>query len=231
MKITTPVVACALCTLMPSAYAATVEISLTPLSGVVADGTRIYRADLSAVGINELSTITLTDNNSGIGGSPGEYSGYDLDAIKLSYTLATTSAEASAAPVLDALAFTDAATLYSPGTQRPPADAKLAGTNAQGTGVDFGFATLGDFDGIYFGPGSVTLGDGGSITFNLSAPVSIEGLYLYLGEVSGEETLAGTVVVSDVAEIPLPAAGWLLGSALIGLGLTGKKRAARCVEG
>ena len=40
------------------------------------------------------------------------------------------------------------------------------------------------FDAIWFGAGSVTLGDGGRISFNLTSPTSTAGLYLYVGEVS-----------------------------------------------
>jgi MYXO-CTERM domain-containing protein len=186
--------------LAPGAQAATVSVGFTPLPGFAGvNGTAIYMADLSGLAMSEIRSITLVDSNSGVGGSPGAFSGFDLDAIKLSTTLASTALAASAAAGLDVFDFSAAGTLYTPGTQRAPAATKLSGTDATGTQVDPLFATLSVFDAIWFGAGSVTLGDGGSIAFNLTMPTSTSGLYLYVGEVSGDpgEALSGLLLVSS----------------------------------
>lgn len=59
-----------------------------------AESTRMYRADLTGLGLSEISAITVNDSNSGLGGSPGIYSGFDLDAIFLDIDgLLTTTAD------------------------------------------------------------------------------------------------------------------------------------------
>lgn len=199
--------------------AATVGVNFTRLSGSVAQGTAIFRADLTSIGFDDVLSITLIDSNSKIGGSNGQYSGFDLDAIKLSNVFATTAASASNAASINEFDFNPTGTIFNPGSQRAPQDSKLNGTNGTGLAVDPSFATLNVFDAIFFGTGSVTLGDGGSISFNLKNGVSTENLYLYLGEVSGSagEALNGTLLVSDVATVPVPGALWLFGSAMLGL--------------
>lgn len=77
-------------------------------------------------------------------------------------------------------------------------------------------ATLGSFDAVWFNRGSVSLGDGGNITFNLTAPVPTAGLYLYVGEVGNTagENIGGVFV--SAAPVPEPGT-WML--MLAGLGL------------
>jgi hypothetical protein len=201
-----------------SSRADTAEVSFVRLSGSVAQGTAIFRADLSGVSFDEIYSITLIDSNSQTGGSPGQYSGFDLDAIKISTTLATTASEASAAVAMDVFDFNPTGTFLIPGTQRPPVDSKLNGTDETGLNVDPNWATLGAFDAIFFSTGSVTLGDGGRLSFNLTSPVSAEGLYIYLGEVSGSagEGIAGSLIVSTLP-VPEPAttALWAAGLACL----------------
>lgn len=199
--------------------ASTVGVGFTRLSGSVAQGTAIFRADLTGIGFNEVTSVTLIDSNSKVGGSSGQYSGFDLDAIKLSNVYATSASEASSAASIDEFDFNPTGTIFSPGTQRAPQDPKLHGTDASGLAVDPAFATLNSFDAIFFSTGSVTLGDGGSITFNLKNAVQTENLYLYLGEVSGSsgEALNGSLLVSDLAPVPVPGAFVLFGSVILGM--------------
>lgn len=179
--------------------AKTVEISLTRLSGSTAEGTAVFRADLTSLDVESIRSITLLDSNSKVGGSAGQYSGFDLDAIKLSHSFVETATEVSSSPSVNEFNFDSSGTLFTPGSQRDPKDQKLNGTDDSGQIVDKDFATLDLFDGIFFGTGSVSLGDGGSITFNLNQDVSVNGLYLYIGEVSGSagEGINGTLLISD----------------------------------
>lgn len=198
-------------------YAASVQVDFSRLGGVVGpagSSTSVFRADLSGVPFSELLSITLQDSGSGVGGSPGQFSGFDLDAIKLSTTFAATAAAASAAPGIDAFDFASTGALFRPGSQRAPADPKLFGTDGTGMRIDPDFATLDAFDGVFFQTGALTLGDGGSIIFNLTTPVPTEGLLLYVGELgTNGESLAATIEVSD-ASAPEPWAAALLGLAL-----------------
>ncbi|MEO0923080.1 MAG: hypothetical protein AAFY09_09965, partial [Pseudomonadota bacterium] len=67
-----------------SAYAATVMPVFTDqgidTSGTAQD-TRMFRADLTGLGLAEIGAVTVNDSNSGFGGSSGIFSGFDLDAI------------------------------------------------------------------------------------------------------------------------------------------------------
>src|SRR5690242_11416390 len=79
--------------------ASAVPVSLTLLSGSTGDNpavTAVFRADLSAIG-GLIQSISIVDDSGGIGGSPGQFSGFDLDAIKISQTFCTTATCAASA--------------------------------------------------------------------------------------------------------------------------------------
>lgn len=212
-----------------SASAQPIGVDFVRLSGSVAQGTAVFRADLSSIALSEIRSITLIDSDSGTGGSPGQYSGFDLDAIKLSTTLATSAAQASGAIGLDVFDFRPSGTLFTPGTQRAPVNPKLNGTDPTGLNVDPTWATLASFDAVWFGTGSVTLGDGGRVAFNLTSPVSTSGLYLYIGEVSGDpgEAIAGSLLVSALP-VPEPSTSTLIlmGSLLVAGAARHRRRVA-----
>jgi hypothetical protein len=207
----------------PASAAALTFTQLAGVTGGTLQGTSVYRADLGSVGLAALQSIAIQDNSGGLGGAGGAFSGFDLDAIKLSTTLCATSACAQGLVGLAVFDFTSAAsTIFTPGTQRPPTDPNLFGTDASGTQVDNAIATLGAFDGestTVTPAGFLSLGDNGAIAFNLLASVSTAGLYLYIGEVGNNgELAAGTVTVSD-NRIALPSTLALASLGLVGLGL------------
>lgn len=166
----------------------------------------IFVADLSNVGF-DISSLVIADSNSGQGGSIGRFSGFDLDAIKLSNTLATSTTEVNALPGLNVFDFSPMGTIFTPGSQRPGAGSgsvfespDLSGTT-NGL-VNNGIATLNSFDSnnnVNNPLGAVSLGDGGKIGFNLSSSVSSQSpLYLYIGEVGDNgEVAAGNISVSN----------------------------------
>jgi hypothetical protein len=219
--------------LTTGAHAATVSPTFVDV-GIDTTGTatqtRMYRADLTGLGLTEIASIKITDSNSGIGGSPGIYSGFDLDAIFLDIDgdLSTSGDR-----------FYASSFLFTAGTIRPggffgpsPSGGPTNGSASSST-VDEAWATLNSIDGIFFGAGSLTLGDGGMLTAIFDPKVAIgASLYLFVGEVSGDagEKVDGLIEVSDTipdaAVIPLPAAGWLLLSALGGIALLRRRRAA-----
>ncbi|HZT55031.1 MAG TPA: PEP-CTERM sorting domain-containing protein, partial [Burkholderiaceae bacterium] len=147
-----------------------------------------------------------------------------LDAIKLSTTNCADAACAQAAGAIGVFDFV-AGVVYNPGTQRAPADAKLFGTGPTGTTVNNTVATLGLFDAVSStGPdaaGFLSLGDNGSIAFNLTSAISTAGLYLYIGEVGDNGEVAGSNIElrhDPVPGIPEPSTYALM---LAGLGAVG----------
>ena len=203
--------------LASAAHAVPVSLTkLTGLTGGVVGNTAVYKADLSTIGLATILSIGIRDNSSGLGGAAGQFSGFDLDAIKLSTTDCADAACAKAAAGLSVFDFL-AGIVFTPGTQRAPADPKLFGTDASGTAVDDAVASLGLFDAESIaGPGAfgfLSMGDNGAIDFNLTAVTSTTGLFLYIGEVGDNgEVAAGSIIVRDVTSLPEPT-----GMALFGL--------------
>lgn len=206
--------------------AGAVPVTLTKLSGLTGGTlaeTAVYRADLSSLGLETILSIGIADNSSGLGGSPGQFSGFDLDAIKLSTTFCDNAACAAAASGLAAFDFVGG-TLFVPGALRtPPDDLKLFGTGPGGATLDNAVATLGLFDGestttIPGADGFISLGDNGTIDFNLTSPVSTSGLYLYIGEVgdNGEVAASSVVVRNTPVQVSEPGSLSLAVLALLG---------------
>lgn len=208
----------------PAAYATSATITFTKLSGLTGGspaGTAVYRADLSGLGLVTIESLSIQDSDSGSGGSPGKFSGFDLDAIKLA------NSSVGDASLVDGLAglamfnFSPGGTLFFPGTQRPPIDpGELFGV--AGGNIDNAVATLEAFDANSATDitafGFVSFGDGGKVAFNLTGPVSTTNLFLYIGEVGDNgEVASGTISVSDSPVVPAPATLYLFGSGLIGL--------------
>jgi hypothetical protein len=201
---------------------------LAGLTGGVQSATAVYRADLSTSGLTNIFSISIQDNSSGLGGSPGQFSGFDLDAIVLSNVSCATAACAKSLVGADVFNF-NSGTLFTLGTQRAPSDPKLFGTNPSGTAVDNSTATLGIFDGesttaIPGAFGFVSMGDNGLLDFNLTSSLATSGLFLYIGEVGNNgEVAASNIEVRDVP-VTVPGTGtvpepttWML----MGLGIAG----------
>ena len=211
---------------VPSAFAASSVVTFTQLTGVtggVASATAVFRADLSSLGLGTIQSLTIQDNSGGVGGSPGQFSGFDLDAIKLSTTLIGDAPSVNGIAGLSVFNFSPAGTLFTAGTQRPPVDPALFGTS--GSTINNAVATLGLFDGesVAAVPGAfgfVSMGDGGIVSFNLTSSVSTTGLFLYIGEVGNNgEVAAGRITASDVTvSTPEPETYAMM---LAGLGLLG----------
>ncbi|MBK1657032.1 choice-of-anchor L domain-containing protein [Paracraurococcus ruber] len=176
-----------------------------------AQAARLFKADLSSLGF-DLNSLILKDQSAGSGGANGIASGFDLDAVFLSRVNLASVADLGSLPRLDAFAFDAANVRFIPGTQRPtsgPGDfinaRDLLGA-LNGLPV-FAQATLDAIDGRNplavdgsGGFGALTLGDGGSIGFDLKAALPGDGpLYLYAVEFggAGEQLSAGITASSN----------------------------------
>ena len=209
--------------ILASAHATVIPVSFTLLPGVTGGspaGTGVYKADLSSIGIGQIASVTIQDNSGGLGGAPGQFSGFDLDAIVLSTVDITDASQVGT--LTRAATFNFAADVFIPGTQRPPTDPALFGTS--GGNVDNSVATLDAFDGnsttaIPGAFGFVSLGDGGVLSENLTAALATGGpLFLYIGEVGNNgEVAASTISVSSTA-VPEPASLLTVLAGIMGLG-------------
>jgi hypothetical protein len=211
--------------LAAGATAQAASVTLTKLTGLTGDpiaaATAVYKGDLSTAGIGSFAAITIADASGGFGGATGEFTGFDLDAIKLSTTDCLTAACAAAAPGMSLFDFLSGV-VFTPGTQRAPVSPKLFGTGPAGNTLDNAVADLGSFDGVSIaGPGAdgfISLGDNGMIGFNLTAMTSTAGLFMYIGEVGDNGEVAGSNfdLLPDRLAVPEPETYALM---LAGLGV------------
>ncbi|MFH7031072.1 MAG: PEP-CTERM sorting domain-containing protein [Heteroscytonema crispum UTEX LB 1556] len=216
-----------------SATAATLNLSFTKLQGLTGGnpaGTGVYRTDLSNIGF-DINSIVIADSNNQSGGSPGKFSGFDLDAIKISRDLISNAADINDLPGLNAFDFSPGKTVFTPGTQRPTTDPLFLGNNFFGTNgnnINNSVATLQSFDGNSTTDanafGYASLGDGGQVGFNFTSLLSTANpLYLYIGEVGDNEKVAnGQITVSD-KPITVPEPASLAALSLIGIYLTTRR--------
>ncbi|GAB1539891.1 hypothetical protein NUACC21_25590 [Scytonema sp. NUACC21] len=240
-----------------SAYSATAAtfsldrdkfVKLPGVTGGNPQGTAVYYVEISDFD-SDISSITIADSNSQQGGTTGRFSGFDLDAIKLSNVLVNNAASANTTPGLNVFDFSSAGVVLTPGTQRSPVappDATIAPDlfGSSNGAIDNSVATLQSFDANSTSAlvtdsanpttafGFISLGDGGRISFNLTNAVSTSSgpLYLYIGEVGDNgEVVSGQITISDrPVQVPEPtsiAALSLIG-ACFAIGLSHKKKVA-----
>jgi Ca2+-binding RTX toxin-like protein len=169
--------------------------------------TGVYRMNLAEFGLSQIGAVAIFDDRV-VSGGTGAASGFDLDFVRLSSTLtddpaAATTVASSGRVVgsriftfIDNLGFTDSQLAFRAGYVQPWAAGDdparnvgdLFGTVAGSinSAVNLAAATLGTRDGTVAGTfGSLSLGEGGAISFALGSPVEATSLYLYFGDAGG----------------------------------------------
>ncbi len=186
------------------AWATPVSLNFTVLDNVTGvgngqtgnDATFIYRADLAATGLDEITSIRIVDTSSGVGGSSGAFTGVDIDGVIISNVLTSDAIQVNSLPKANQVILSPSTTQFIAGTQTAPVAPNLFGTT--GGNIDFAFARLDamDADGILPGSGYFSMGAGGELSINFDTPIDPNvHRYLYIGEVGGNgETFAAEAV-------------------------------------
>ena len=173
---------------------------LTGTTGAANPGTTtVYRVDLSASGLSTITSLTIADNSAGVTGGPtGQFSGLDLDGLLISTTSAASAAAAAGLTGENLFNF-NTGVVFVPGTQNAPVAPNLFGTaNNQ---LNNKVATLQAFDATGTASatpaGFVALGVGGTITFNLTSPLTVApGTYLYIAVASDVGQFAAATITA-----------------------------------
>jgi len=201
-------------------------VVLDPVNYSTIGGTQVQRVDLLGAGVSTINTIVLRDISAGVGGDPGVFSGYDLDAVFLDRdgNLATTGDQFA----FTNLVFTGGAIRGGAAGDQMPSNLNDIGTyfgTHFGGGVDNSVVTLDTFDGVNSAStlnadGFLSMGDGGVIVLSFADIPVLSGLYLFVGEVGGQ----GEKLQVEISQVPLPGAVWLLLSAIAALFGVGRRR-------
>lgn len=182
--------------------------STNPDEPVGPAGARIFRAELTGLGF-DINSLKLGDSGSGFGGASGSATGFDIDAVVLSRTKIdkfTSVAQFNTLDRLDVFSFTVADTQFDAGTIRSPSDATALDNTISGL-PNYSRANLNIIDsgGFVGNPGSLSLGDGGSLGLDLKSTVSTdEPLYLYIVEsgAPGETITSGFTASAGRLDAP-----------------------------
>ncbi len=151
--------------------------------------TGVIRLDLGQSGLQTVDTITIVDDGVVSGGSSG-FSGFDLDFVRLSTEFIEQASAVDGLPALDRFAFDADGVTLSQGFLRPYANdfpeelrtGFLFGTTGVNA-IDFDLATPGTRDASSEAiDGSLSIGEGGAVTFHLTEPLDPAGVFLYIGE-------------------------------------------------
>lgn len=191
-------------------FSASVAQTITPtftkvaIESTNAESSSVLRAELTGFPfLTTIGSITINDSNSERGGTAGAYSGFDVDAffIDIDGNYLTTDDQ-----------FYPSSFIFKAGEVRDGSSrisntsGSLNGSNSDGT-VNEEFATLNVIDADFFSKGSISLGDGGSLTANFNPPIPVgSSLFLVVAEVGSQngENVTGFIEVRNTLVIADP---------------------------
>lgn len=211
--------------LLPGAPVSAAPLVFTP---EVIDGqTGVASAALNGLGLGTIASVSISDNNVGIAGSPGIFSGFDLDFVYIDLDGVYGGADQVLGTVF----------IFNTGTTRATADPNFLPTLAH-PGPTFGSLALnsidpalstlnvrdGSFPAVFNADNSsgwLTLGDGGTLLIGFGAGVVLTGTErLFIGEVGGNGEIVDASATASDQPIPVPGTLALLALGAFGLGIT-----------
>ncbi len=204
-------------------------ITGSQLSGVTTGKATVYMIDLSQIGLEYLSSITISESNlADRNGTTAIFSGLDLDAIWISNVQCSDVACLSGATTVAALDYANVQ--FSAGSIINGGTGDLFGTS--GGAILGNVATLGSLD-AQLSPtvsGFFSTGVGGILTLDLISALNLlsGSYYLYIAEVGANDNeFSFDLVTFDEGEVlvnPVPAALPLMLTGLATVGFFGRRR-------
>lgn len=179
-------------------------VRLDPVYIGQANGLSYYRVDLSQGGLKWISSITIQDDGV-LSGSPGQYSGFDLDHVTLG-GLTGDPAVALGLAQDGTFDFSTNGVVFQPGFQSGASTRPNLYGTSEGNLYDPFLSSP-----QVAGKGSFSLGESGKVTFLLTKTLDTAGQYLYLADSGGNEE--GAYVLLSEAPAPAPSIFKLVGTA------------------
>jgi Ca2+-binding RTX toxin-like protein len=188
------------------------QITVTPTFIGTFSETNFYKIDLSTAGLSNIRSIQVRDD--GVVGGPGQTingagsgasSGFDLDFIQLTNSTSNDPFTAATAPTVPVFNYSTGVTFHpgmlttyvagSPNAFQPTINSAGTLLGTQGANLySLAQSTINSPDGFINGANGVAtrlaLGEGGSITFALTSPVS-----------------TGSLLIGDVLDFPMTFGG------------------------
>jgi hypothetical protein len=151
-------------------------------------GTGVTRFNLSELGLSNISSIRIEDDNV-ISGGTAAASGYDLDFMRFSTEILSSTNDFQG---VDDSAINYGNLQFQLGFMQELGSGNsawdrstLIGTDSSGV-IDLDLVSFGNMDSLHSATdGSLSLGEGGAIQFQLTQSLETQDLYLYVGDAGG----------------------------------------------
>ena len=196
-----------------------VEMTLAASAiGEVSTAAIVLHSDSPGMRLTSIHSTRLTDVSRGVGGTSGQFNGFDLDATRLSTSSAGPAPSAGAFAELSVFDLSPAGTLFTPGTQWAPVDSRLLGS--WDSNINNSVVRRHVFDGNATteptGNGFIGQGNAGIMSFHPISTGATTGLFHYVGKGDNQEVLTTRLIVLGQPSFSRPATLLLLVSVVGG---------------